>query len=381
MMRPYVSRRFAVVMGLTIVLVLTSSIAFGVNKSPHHKSTLAKSPLDTFGTISTVASTVPANGDVNPYGVALIIQSVGNLQAGNILVSNFNNSSNLQGTGSTIVQISPTGTQTLFAQINANTLPGPCPGGIGLTTALVVFKTGWVIVGSLPTTDGTAATAQAGCLLVLNSQGQVVETFSGEPINGPWDMTGYEANGLGYLFFTNVLNGTVNGGGQIRHDGTVVRIVVTDTSSTPSVVSTTVIGSKFEERTDPAALVIGPTGVALDSVNDILYINDSLTNRVQSIDEALVRTTSGLTGVTVSSGGFLNDPLGLTFGDNGNLLAVNGNDGNIIEITPAGAQVFHLLIDSSGCPPGAGALFGLSQHKGVGVYFVDDATNTLNLLH
>jgi DNA-binding beta-propeller fold protein YncE len=301
--------------------------------------------------------------------------------AGNILISNFNNSANLQGTGTTIVQISPSGTQTLFAQINADSLPGPCPGGVGLTTALSVFKTGWVIVGSLPTSDGTSATAQAGCLIVLDSLGNVVETFSGDPINGPWDMTAYEANGLGYLFFTNVLNGTLRGGGSIVHDGTVVRIVVTDSaSSMPSVVSTTTIGSSFEEKTDPAALVIGPTGVALDSVGDILYVADSLTNRIQSIHDALVRTTSASTGITVSSGGFLNDPLGVALAPNGNLAVVNGNDGNIIEITPAGAQIFHELIDSSGDPKGAGALFGLVVVKNEGIYFVDDATNTLNLL-
>lgn len=359
----------------TVIPTLTLLVVFGC------PAALAAGS-NTFTMVSTVASTVPANGDVNPYGVARIKQSVGNLQVGNILVSNFNNSANLQGTGTTIVQISPSGTQTLFAQIDPNNLPEPCPGGIGLTTALVVFRTGWVIVGSLPTTDGTSATAQPGCLVVLDSTGNVVETFSGDPINGPWDMTAFESHDLGYLFFTNVLNGTQRGGGEIVHDGTIVRMVVTDkTASMPSIVSTTTIGSKFEERTDPAALVIGPTGVALDSVNDILYINDSLTNRVQAIHDALVRTTSAFTGVTVSSGGFLNDPLGLALAPNGNLAVVNGDDGNIIEITPAGAQIFHQLIDNTGCPPGAGALFGLAAVKNEGIYFVDDASNTLNLLH
>ncbi len=53
--------------------------------------------------ITTVASTVPANGDVNPYGVAIVPVTMGALVKGSVLVSNFNNSSNLQGTGSTIV--------------------------------------------------------------------------------------------------------------------------------------------------------------------------------------------------------------------------------------------------------------------------------------
>lgn len=32
-------------------------------------------------------------------------------------------------------------------------------------------------------------------------------------------------------------------------------------------------------------------------------------------------------------------------------------------------------------PPGAGALFGLWAFDGNNIYFVDDATNTFNLLH
>src|SRR5579863_8751921 len=145
--------------------------------------------------ISVVASTVPGNGDVNPYGLARVPQSKGSLVQGNLLVSNFNASSNFQGTGTTIVQISPSGGVSLFAQIDASTLPGPCPGGVGLTTALSVLRSGWVIVGSLPTTDGTSATAQAGCLLVLDNSGTVVETFYGSLINGPWDMTSEDLGG------------------------------------------------------------------------------------------------------------------------------------------------------------------------------------------
>ena len=114
-------------------------------------------------------STVPANGDVNPYGVAVVQRTSGKLVRGHVLVSNFNNGQNLQGTGTTIVDIAPNGTLTVFATISAASLPGPCPGGVGLTTALSVLSNGWVIVGSLPTSDGTSATAKAGCLLVLNN--------------------------------------------------------------------------------------------------------------------------------------------------------------------------------------------------------------------
>src|ERR1017187_955028 len=65
------------------------------------QSTSAAPFISHFHTTTTIASTVPGNGDVNPYGVAVISQSTGNLHRGNVLVSNFNNSQNQQGTGTT----------------------------------------------------------------------------------------------------------------------------------------------------------------------------------------------------------------------------------------------------------------------------------------
>src|SRR5215471_17531138 len=135
--------------------------------------------LDRFDTVNLVASTVPANGDINPYGVAVVPASVGLLKRGEILVSNFNNSANLQGTGTTIVGIAPDGSLSLFAEIDLGAMAGQCPGGVGLTTALVVLRRGWVLVGSLPTTDGTSATMGAGSRIVLKSGGRVVETLHG----------------------------------------------------------------------------------------------------------------------------------------------------------------------------------------------------------
>jgi len=348
-------------------------------------------------TVSVIASTVPGNGDVNPYGMAQVKRTTGNLRAGHILISNFNNSSNLQGTGTTIVDVGPDGSVGVFAQLNANSLPGGCPGGLGLTTALVVLEQGWVIVGSLPTTDGTSATAQAGCLIVLDSMGNAVETFFGSLINGPWDMTAFDGEHSAALFVTNVLNGTVAANGQVVHGGTVTRLdLKVSASAMPVLDSITVIGSGFAERTDPAALVLGPTGVALsahcerdrddcehggDRDGAQLYVADTLNNRITVIDHALGRTSSGGTGRTLSSGGTLNAPLGLITTPDGDLLTVNGADGNITEISPGGAQRAHLLIDSTGSPPGGGTLFGLVFDPAHGVYFVDDGSNTLNLLH
>jgi hypothetical protein len=336
-------------------------------------------------TIKTVASTVPSNGDVNPYGVARVPTTTGSLVKGNILISNFNNSANLQGTGTTIVQISPSGTVSLFAQIDANNLPGPCPGGVGLTTALVALRSGWVIVGSLPTTDGMPDTANAGCLLVLDSQGNVAETFYGSLINGPWDMAASDRGNRASLFVTNVLNGTVAGNGKIVHGGTVLRVDLNiEKGEMPNLQQMTVIGSGFAERTDPAALVIGPTGVALSQNHDpdhggqTLYVADSLNNRIVAIEDAMSRNTSDGTGKTVAKGGALNDPLGLALAPNGDILTTNGNNGDLVETTPDGHQVNKVRLDNSG-GNGAGALFGLVDVSGQGIYFVDDATNTLDL--
>jgi len=376
-MRPFTFCRPAWV--LAAMLALTPVLASASGKSFIGPLTVTPGP-----------STVPANGDINPYGVAVVPRSTGNLVKGHVLVSNFNAASNLQGTGTTIVDVAPNGTVTVFAEISAAGLPGDCPGGVGLTTALSVLRSGWVIVGSLPTTDGTSATAQAGCLLVLNQWGKVVETLSGwrcgVQINGPWDMTALDLGSVAELFVTNVLNGTVKPGadptvpGPVVNKGTVVRILLfIPERGNPREILRTVVGSGFPERTDPAALVIGPTGVALDDDGD-LYVADTQNNRIAKIRDAVKRFSSAGIGKTVSTGGSLNSPLGIAVAPNENILAVNAGDGNIVEITPWGSQVAVKNIDTSGA--GGGTLFGLAitpDHKGL--YFVDDGDNTLDLLH
>src|SRR5580700_4287832 len=159
--------------------------------------------------VSKIASTVPANGDVNPYGLAVVPTSEGQLVQGDALVSNFNDKANVQGTGSTIVEVSPNGTRRLFS--NLSTLPATmsCPGGVGLTTALGVLPGGWVVVGSLPTTKGGALPNlnPAGCLTLLDDQGTPVETITNTHIVGPWDMA-VESNGSSAaLFVSNALGG------------------------------------------------------------------------------------------------------------------------------------------------------------------------------
>jgi len=138
-----------------------------------------------------------------------------------------------------------------------------------------------------------------------------------------------------------------------------------------------VIATGFPERTDPAALVVGPTGVALAG-DGTLYVADTQDNRIAAVAHAFTRHTPVAGGgTTVATGGFLNSPLGLTLAPNGDVLTANAADGNIVETTPAGGEL----------PPfdtgaGGGGLFGLALSTNLrGLLYVDDANNTLGLLH
>jgi hypothetical protein len=329
-------------------------------------------------TVTEIGSTVPANGDKNPYGIVTVPRSLGSLVGGDLLISNFNDEGNLQGTGTTLVQVSPGGSRSLFAQINPATLPGPCPGGVGLTTALEVLPDGYVMVGSLPSANGEAATAQAGCLIVLNSSGHVVQTISGGPINGPWDMTAVSAFGNTALFVTNVLNKTLAGGETTTYGGTVVRIELnTGWGHPPFVTSERVIATGFPEATNSEAFVLAPTGDALNPFGT-LYVADTLDNTISAVPFALFRQSPiGGGGITVSTGDHLNNPLGMTLAPNGDILTANGGDGNIVETSPFGFQFPPVNTGAE-----AGGLFGLTlDTQGRGIYFVDDANNSLGLLH
>ncbi len=327
--------------------------------------------------VSTITSTVPGNGDVNPYGVAVIPRTTGDLFAGNVLVSNFNDKGNVQGTGTTIVEVTPSGRSWVFAQLGRH-LNG-CPGGVGFTTALTALRSGWVIVGSVPTRKG--AISGPGCLIVLDNHGHVRETFAGQGINGPWDMATLDLGNQAVLFVTNVLNGTVAANGKTVFGGTVIRLnIEIPPSGLPFIQFDTLIGSGFPETLNSSALVIGPTGVGLGA-NGVLYVADTLENRIAGIPDAMFRASDAGPGFTVSQGDHLSGELGLVIAPDGDILTVNGGNGNLVEVTPSGAQIAVRRLDSSGSPPGAGALFGLAVVPfRDAVYYVDDATNTLNLL-
>lgn len=312
----------------------------------------------------------------------MVPSTAGKLQKGDTLISNFNDKANAQGTGTTIVQLSPTGTLSTFATIKSLPTTQQCPGGVDLTTALSILPGGWVVVGSLPSGAGGALPLAnpAGCLIVLNHNGVVVETWTNANINGPWDKIETATKSGADLFVANVLSRPVgtNRTPQSGDASTVVRISISlSASAAPRLVTATVIGSGFISKPNKTALAQGATGVALGS-NGTLYVAETVQNRVAEIPNALSRMTAFVDGsTTLSSDGWLNGPLGVTLAPNGDVIVLNGNDGNAVEISPSGRQ----LAKSTLVPNGSGDLFGATIARGGnGLLFVNDGKNVLEIV-
>ena len=334
------------------------------------------------GAVTVLGSTTSANGDENPYAIWPVTETVGSVRTGDVLVGNFNNSSNNQGTGTTIADLHANGTQSVFAQLPRR--ESGCTGGVGLTTALVQLKTGWVIVGSLPSTNGKISTAAAGCLLVLSPAGKVAEAITEPYLDGPWDATVRDNGNIATLFVSNTLIGITKTTTGTVDEGDVVRLSLSQTStSAPKITAESVVAQGFPESPDAAAFVKGPTGLALDA-EGTLYVADNLDDRIDAVPDALTRSSADATGSVLTSNGQLAGPLGLVLAPDGDLLAANATNGKIVEITPAGKQVGEYYADDSigQDPPGDGDLFDVAiAQNGKGVLFVNDGTNILQELH
>jgi DNA-binding beta-propeller fold protein YncE len=315
-------------------------------------------------------STVPSNGDLNPYGVAFVprqFPSGGPMNPGDVLVSNFNNSANLQGTGTTIVRITPAGEQSLFFQ---------GPSGLGLDTALGVLQHGFVVVGNVPTTDGTCSTIEQGSLLVLNRRGERVASLASHSLlDGPWDLTVNDHGSEVQVFVSNVLSGTVS------------RLDIEISYWGFHVNRMTQIASDYAHRCDPAAVVVGPTGLAFDARTGTLYVASTADNAVYAVREANSTTQDRGKGEPVYSDmEHLRGPLGLVLAPNGNLIAANGDAVNgdpnhpseLIEFTRSGHFVAALSVDEAG----QGGAFGIAatgSDDAFRIAAVDDINNALKV--
>ncbi|WP_442793444.1 hypothetical protein [Paraburkholderia sp. HP33-1] len=342
--------------------------------------------LETIKHHTTLINTVPDNGDQNPYAIVVAPVSAGTVKQGDVLVGNFNNSTNLQGTGSTIIDYHPDTRQTtVFAAVPRDLKQ--CPGGIGLSTAMTMLKSGWVIVGSTPSNDGTTGTKGAGCLIVIDPQGKIASSISTPNINDPWGNMAVVDNGTSATLFVSNAGfgvGGADGNPPVFKQATVLRLELDVPEGKPPVVKKeTVIGSGFGAQADKGVFLVGPTGLALSADQKLLYVSDAIGNRITEIDDPLTRDTSAGVGRQLSADGLLHRPLAMVSAPNGHLLVTNALNGQVVEIDPAtGTQLYARWIDTDKAqsPPGNGDLFGIAMTpQGDGFYYVEDDVNTLVL--
>jgi hypothetical protein len=373
--------RFALPLSLAVMAVVSA---------PFARADTPQGLLDMIHKHITRTSTVTDNGDLNPYAVVIAPASAGKIRQGDVLVDNFNNQSNLQGTGTTIIDYSPTTNKaTLFAKLPQNL--AQCPGGVGLTTAMTMLKSGWVIVGSTPSTDGTTKTKGQGCLIVLDTSGQVAAVWTGPNINGPWGNMAVIDNGSTATLFVSMagfdigspdVTDPATGDPVIVKQATVLRINLTiPQSGPPTIASQTVIASGFGARGDKDVFMIGPTGIALAPDGKTLYVSDAVDNQIVAIADAPTRRDNAGTGRLVTKDGLLKRPLALAITLEGHLLACNAKNGQLVEVDPIGRkQLYAQWIDTNPAqtPPGNGDLFGIAMTSdGKGFYYVEDDVNTL----
>jgi hypothetical protein len=327
-----------------------------------------------------VSSTVPPNGDLNPYGVAFVPQNFprgGSIAPGDVLISNFNNTNNVQGTGTTIIKLT----------LNGTVVPSVAPGSggtavtfftsgpTGLTTALGVLQGGFVLVGNVPTTDGTFATISPGSLQIIDRHGKLIRVVNDNVfLDSPWDLTindnGYQAQ----VFVSNVKSGTVS------------RLDLAVGSSDVTVVRETQIATGYIVQPNAAAVILGPTGLAYDRTTDILYVASTADNQIFAVPHAGNAVSPVVKGTPIFANQHLRGPLALVFAPNGNLLTANGDAVNadathpseIVEFTKSGEFIREFNVDAS-----QGGAFGiatvLSGDPPFNFAAVDDVPNVISV--
>jgi hypothetical protein len=326
-----------------------------------------------------LSSTIPANGDLNPYGLAFVpagFAAGGVIAAGDILVANFNANNNLQGTGTTIIKLTTNGAvaPAVPAGQNGNAVTYFAGNQPGLTMALGVLRRGIVVVGNVPTTDGTSNTISDGALQVVDRKGKLLATLTDHTFfDSPWGLTVNDLGATAQIFVANVLSGTVS------------RLDVTVSATGIAVQQAAMVAMGYAHRTDPAALVLGPTGLLYDAASDVLYVASTADNKIFAVPYA--GTTSSPAGkgmVVFADSNVLRGPLALAFTPSGNLITSNGDAVNadpthpseIIEFTKSGSFVRQYNID-----PGADAAFGVATVLGAGARFdfavVNDNNNSV----
>ena len=248
-----------------------------------------------------------------------------------------------------------------------------------------------MLVGNLPSTDGSGTCVAEsgpnqnvgqGSLLIIDQNGNLVNQLTSPSLlNGPWDLAVRDDGRRAKVFVSNALSGTVT-----RLDLRVVGDGDGDKKDSVIVEKETQIASGYLHRCDPAAFVVGPTGLALDKERDVLYVSSTGDNAIFAIRDAGDRTSdAGMGKAIVTDQTHLHGPLGLVLARNGDLISTQGDAVNpdpnqpseIVEFTKDGHFVRTFSIDSA-----SGSAFALNDlfTKGfIQFSYVDDAEATLTI--
>ncbi len=356
-------------------LLAMPSVAYAQPMAPNPPT----APLFPQKVITTIASTNATNGDTNPYGIAVIPKTLGNLTAGDVLVTDFNSASAMGG-GTSLVEVNPTtGASKVFYQNAAIT--GPV--GIAINPSADIV---WV------TYYGTAANGSGSGYAVISNMGKLVANYTNTTssydgqsnlFEGAWGA----AFAPGAFFWTNAGAATPNAQGTT---GQVWRLNPNPTATTKNgqpinatyaPLATNLPTSDMSGTSLSPSTVAGPQGMVYDATNGTLYVTDDYNNAIYALPNALT-ATGPVTPVMIAQGGALNAPQGIAIDPmNQNLLVVNGaGNNNLVEVTPMGQQIATRSLDAGS----GGALFGIATYSQpmhhLGLYFDDSNTSTLDSL-
>jgi hypothetical protein len=301
---------------------------------------------------------------VNPYGLTVAPVNNGKIAAGDLVVCDFNDKANVQGTGTAIVTIHPAiGSKP--AHIVANKALKGCD-----ALALAPDDTIW------------PADFSANNAPIVTPSGKILTTESNGPWHGPF----------GEAFVPPINNHSVpafyvsNAG-----DGSLVRIAIGNS------ITFTVIAKGFPVNDGQPGSIFGPSGLTYDKNGDRLYVVDGTNNALYAVDNISQIAKDGITvnGLSFSGpdaadahvifhGKPLNGPISAALLPGGHL--VLGNTTNpagknlLVEITRSGRAIFVKNVDTGP----AGAIFGIvatgTSEYDAKVYFNDDNDNTLKVL-
>jgi len=323
----------------------------------------------------TIGSTI-VKGELNPYGLDVAKSDSGPIKAGDLVICNFNNPANVQGTGSTILALHP-------VKHSKPTFIAQDPSLVGCNAiALSPNDVSWAAAYSA--NDNPLVTAPVTA--PVTATGTVLTTLPFGPWHGPFGEAFSPKKGP----FGKAAFYVTNAG-----DGTIVRVNILSAGG----FSVDVIATGFAFNGGAPGSILGPSGLQYDAKNDNLYIVDGADNSLTVFKHVSTIPPGGIFLENVSFGGPfhnrarrvfsgspLNGPISSALLPNGHLVLGNTLDAaksNImVEISPSrGKAVATKNVDTG---VAAGALFGMvatgTSDDDVQLFYNDDNTNTLNVL-